>query len=149
MSSGASGLCGSVDRPNRTLRTESGWLSTSDGQDWQHYSRSLVMSNIVMWLATFAIVSTQRWLPFNPDSIPNMEPTLAFNTISSFTTNTNLQHYSGETGLSYFSQMMFATFLQFATAGPGSRPAWRYFAPSAETASCMSATSTSISLARA
>ena len=39
-----------------------------------------------------------------------MEPTLAFNTISSFTTNTNLQHYSGETGLSYFSQMFAVTF---------------------------------------
>ena len=48
-------------------------------------------------------------LPLNPDGIGNMEPTLAFNTISSFTTNTNLQHYSGETGLSYFSQMFVIT----------------------------------------
>ena len=54
-----------------------------------------------MWLATLAIVTLQRCLPLNPDGIGNMEPTLAFNTISSFTTNTNLQHYSGETGLSY------------------------------------------------
>jgi K+-transporting ATPase ATPase A chain len=48
-----------------------------------------------------------------------MEPTLAFNTISSFTTNTNLQHYSGETGLSYLSQMIAITFLQFVTAATG------------------------------
>ena len=48
-----------------------------------------------------------------------MEPTLAFNTISSFTTNTNLQHYSGETGLSYLSQMLVITFLQFVTRGHG------------------------------
>jgi K+-transporting ATPase ATPase A chain len=48
-----------------------------------------------------------------------MEPTLAFNTISSFTTNTNLQHYSGETGLSYFAQMFAITFLQFVTAATG------------------------------
>jgi K+-transporting ATPase ATPase A chain len=48
-----------------------------------------------------------------------MEPTLAFNSISSFTTNTNLQHYSGETGLSYLSQIGFATFLQFVTAATG------------------------------
>jgi len=48
-----------------------------------------------------------------------MEPTLAFNTISSFTTNTNLQHYSGETGLSYLSQMITITFLQFVTAATG------------------------------
>jgi K+-transporting ATPase ATPase A chain len=48
-----------------------------------------------------------------------MEPTLAFNTISSFTTNTNLQHYSGETGLTYLSQMIVITFLQFVTAATG------------------------------
>jgi len=58
-------------------------------------------------------------LPLNPDGIGNMEPTLAFNTISSFTTNTNLQHYSGETGLSCLSQMIAITFLQFVTAATG------------------------------
>jgi K+-transporting ATPase ATPase A chain len=72
-----------------------------------------------MWLATFAVVTLQKWLPLNPDAIANMEPTLAFNTISSFTTNTNLQHYSGETGLSYLSQMIAITFLQFVTAATG------------------------------
>lgn len=48
-----------------------------------------------------------------------MEPTLAFNTISSFATNTKLPHYSGETGLSYLSQMIAVTFLQFVTAATG------------------------------
>ena len=72
-----------------------------------------------MWLATWTIVTLQQHLPLNPDGIGNMEPTLAFNTISSFTTNTNLQHYSGETGLSYFSQMFVVTFLQFVTAATG------------------------------
>ncbi len=81
-------------------------------------ARSLI-SNVVMWLATFAVVTLQKWLPLNPDGIANMEPTLAFNTISSFTTNTNLQHYSGETGLSYLSQMIAITFLQFVTAATG------------------------------
>ena len=89
------------------------------GQDWKQYSRSLLLSNVVMWLVTFAIVSWQSWLPLNPDGIGNMEPTLAFNTISSFTTNTNLQHYSGESGLSYFSQMFAISFLQFVTAATG------------------------------
>ena len=88
-------------------------------QDWKQYSVSLLVSNVVMWLATFAIVSMQQWLPLNPDGIANMEPTLAFNTISSFTTNTNLQHYSGETGLSYLSQMFVISFLQFVTAATG------------------------------
>ena len=89
------------------------------GQDWKQYAGSLLLSNVVMWLATFAIVTTQSWLPLNPDGIGNMEPTLAFNTISSFTTNTNLQHYSGESGLSYFSQMFMVSFLQFVTAATG------------------------------
>jgi K+-transporting ATPase ATPase A chain len=94
-------------------------VDPSAQQDWKAYSVSLLISNVFMWLATFAIVSLQRVLPLNPDGIANMEPTLAFNTISSFTTNTNLQHYSGETGLSYFSQMFTISFLQFVTAATG------------------------------
>jgi K+-transporting ATPase ATPase A chain len=88
-------------------------------QDWKQYSVSLLVSNVFMWLATWTIVTLQQYLPLNPDGIANMEPTLAFNTISSFTTNTNLQHYSGETGLSYFSQMFVISFLQFVTAATG------------------------------
>jgi potassium-transporting ATPase potassium-binding subunit len=88
-------------------------------QDWKQYSMSLLISNVFMWLATWTIVTLQQYLPLNPDGIANMEPTLAFNTISSFTTNTNLQHYSGETGLSYLSQMFTITFLQFVTAATG------------------------------
>ncbi len=88
-------------------------------QDWKRYVRSLLVSNAVLWLVTFTVVVLQKHLPLNPDGIGNMEPTLAFNTISSFVTNTNLQHYSGETGLSYFSQMFVITFLQFVTAATG------------------------------
>jgi len=88
-------------------------------QDWKQYSVSLLVSNVCMWLATWTIVTLQQYLPLNPDGIGNMEPTLAFNTISSFTTNTNLQHYSGESGLSQFSQIFTITFLQFVTAATG------------------------------
>jgi K+-transporting ATPase ATPase A chain len=94
-------------------------VDPAEQQDWKQYARSLLVSNVFMWLATFAVVTLQKWLPLNPDGIDNMEPTLAFNTISSFTTNTNLQHYSGETGLSYLSQMIAITFLQFVTAATG------------------------------
>jgi K+-transporting ATPase ATPase A chain len=94
-------------------------VDPEESQDWKRYSRSLLVSNVFMWLASFAIVTLQKWLPLNPDGIDNMEPTLAFNTISSFTTNTNLQHYSGETGLSYLSQILPITFLQFVTAATG------------------------------
>ena len=94
-------------------------IDTAAEQDWKRYSVSLLASNVVMWLVTFAVVSLQAVLPLNPDGIANMEPTLAFNTISSFVTNTNLQHYSGETGLSYLSQMFVISFLQFVTAATG------------------------------
>jgi potassium-transporting ATPase potassium-binding subunit len=94
-------------------------VDPDEQQDWKQYSVSLLVSNVFMWLATWTIVTLQQYLPLNPDGIPNMEPTLAFNTISSFTTNTNLQHYSGETGLSYLSQMAVITFLQFVTAATG------------------------------
>ena len=94
-------------------------VNANEDQNWKRYGLSLLISNVCMWLATFAVVSFQRWLPLNPDGIGNMEPTLAFNTISSFTTNTNLQHYSGETALSYLSQMVAITFLQFVTAATG------------------------------
>ena len=88
-------------------------------QNWKRYAFSLLVSNLVMWLVTFLVVLFQHLLPLNPDGIGGMEPTLAFNTISSFVTNTNLQHYSGESGLSYLSQMVVITFLQFVTAGTG------------------------------
>jgi K+-transporting ATPase ATPase A chain len=88
-------------------------------QDWKQYSVSMLISNVFMWLATWTIVTLQQYLPLNPDGISNMEPTLAFNTISSFTTNTDLQHYSGETGLSHLSQIFAITFLQFVTAATG------------------------------
>ena len=94
-------------------------VDAAEGQDWKRYAISLLISNVVMWLATFAVIVLQGRLWLNPDGIVNMEPTLAFNTISSFTTNTNLQHYSGETGLSYLSQMVVITFLQFVTAATG------------------------------
>ncbi len=94
-------------------------VDPAEQQDWKQYGRSLLTSNVVMWIATFAIVSVQKHLPLNPDGIGDMEPTLAFNTISSFVTNTNLQHYSGETGLSYLSQIVVITFLQFVTAATG------------------------------
>jgi K+-transporting ATPase ATPase A chain len=105
--------------PIERLVLRASGIDPAHQQDWRHYSLSLLASNLVMWLVTFAIVSLQGYLPLNPDGISGMEPTLAFNTISSFVTNTNLQHYSGETGLSYLSQIFVVIFLQFVTAASG------------------------------
>jgi K+-transporting ATPase ATPase A chain len=64
------------------------------------------------------IFMNQGWLPLNPDGISSMSPDLAFNTTISFITNTNLQHYAGETGVSYFGQLTLMLY-QFISAGAG------------------------------
>ena len=88
-------------------------------QTWTAYARSLLLSNAAMWVAAWTVVRTQAWLPLNPDGIANMGGSLAFNTTVSFVTNTNLQHYSGETGLSTLAQLLMVTCLQFTSASTG------------------------------
>lgn len=85
-----------------------------ENQTWKQYAIALVLSNTVMILLVYLIFRLQGVLPLNPGGIPSMEPTLAFNTAISFMTNTNLQHYSGESGLSYLSQMIAIVFMMFA-----------------------------------
>ncbi|ANS75239.1 K+-transporting ATPase subunit A [Paenibacillus yonginensis] len=85
-----------------------------DNQSWKPYALSLLLSNCVMILIVYLIFRFQGSLPLNPSHAASMEPTLAFNTAISFMTNTNLQHYSGETGLSYLSQMVAIVFMMFA-----------------------------------
>ncbi|TCP58150.1 K+-transporting ATPase ATPase A chain [Tumebacillus sp. BK434] len=82
-------------------------------QSWQKYACSMVLVNAVMLLLVYLVFRFQGVLPLNPAGIPSMEPTLAMHTAISFMTNTNLQHYSGETGLSAFSQLIGITFLMF------------------------------------
>lgn len=84
-----------------------------ENQTWKQYGFSLIISNFFMIILVYAIFRFQGILPLNPSDIPGMEPTLAFNTAISFMTNTNLQHYSGESGLSYFSQMTGIMFMMF------------------------------------
>ncbi|OAS20417.1 potassium-transporting ATPase subunit KdpA [Paenibacillus oryzisoli] len=84
-----------------------------DNQTWKKYAAAAVLSNAVMITLVYIIFRTQAYLPLNPAGIPNMEPTLAFNTAISFMTNTNLQHYSGESGLSYLAQMLAIVFMMF------------------------------------
>ncbi len=85
---------------------------------WQENLRALLTINLVWFAGTFLILINQGWLPLNPDGNPSMSPDLAFNTAISFLVNCNLQHYSGETGLSYFGQLTLV-FLQFVSAGTG------------------------------
>ncbi|MGX1192172.1 potassium-transporting ATPase subunit KdpA [Metabacillus sp. SLBN-84] len=82
-------------------------------QGFRQYAIALLLSNIFMIFIVYLVFRFQGSLPLNPSGIAGMDPTLAFNTAISFMTNTNLQHYSGESGLSYFSQMIAITFMMF------------------------------------
>lgn len=86
---------------------------------WKQYAAALLLTNAVMVFLGYGILRIQSVPFFNPNGAGNMEPSLAFNTIISFITNTNLQHYAGETGLSYLSQMMVITMLMFTSAATG------------------------------
>jgi len=86
---------------------------------WQQHMLALLTINLVWFVFAMVILCTQGSLPLNPDGNPSMSPDLAFNTSLSFLVNCNLQHYSGESGLSYLSQILVITFLQFVTAATG------------------------------
>lgn len=88
------------------------------GWNWKQNMMALVAINFVWFLLGMFILMNQNWLPLNPDNNPGMSADLAFNTTISFIVNCNLQHYSGESGLSYFGQL-YLMFLQFVSAATG------------------------------
>lgn len=85
---------------------------------WKEHLVALLTINIVWFIYGMLILMNQGWLPLNPDGNPSMTPDLAFNTSVSFATNTNLQHYSGESGVSYLGQLTLMLY-QFISAGAG------------------------------
>lgn len=87
--------------------------------NWKQYALALLVTNAVMVFIGYVILRTQSMHIFNPNGIKGMEQSLSFNTIISFMTNTNLQHYSGETGLSYLSQMTVIIYMMFTSAATG------------------------------
>ncbi|MEH2443096.1 potassium-transporting ATPase subunit KdpA [Nostoc sp.] len=102
----------------RLLYALVGVTSKENMTGWQ-YGRAIVYSNVVMGLLLFFIITNQGWLPLNPTGInaPTWDTTL--HTTISFITNTNQQHYSGETYLSYASQMWGLGYHMFTSAGTG------------------------------
>jgi len=85
--------------------------------DWKKYLSTLLLIQVFWFVFGFVILLVQGRLFLNPAHIPSMEWTLALNSVTSFLTSANLQHYSGETGASYLSQMGVFMFLQFVSAG--------------------------------
>jgi potassium-transporting ATPase potassium-binding subunit len=89
------------------------------GMGWQTYAAALLVFNGLGFGAVFGLQLAQRWLPLNPQSLPNVPWALALNTAVSFMTNTNWQSYAGETTLSYATQMLGLTVQNFVSAATG------------------------------
>jgi K+-transporting ATPase ATPase A chain len=88
-------------------------------QSWSAYTASLLLFSAVGVVVTYAIQRLQQVLPLNPEGFRSIDPTLAFNTAVSFATNTNWQAYSGETTMSYLTQMAGLAWHNFVSAAAG------------------------------
>ena len=86
--------------------------------NWKQHLIALLTTNIIWFLISMLVLTNMSWLPLNPDANPSMNGDQAFNTATSFICNTNLQHYSGESGLSYLGQLVLMLW-QFVSAGCG------------------------------
>ncbi len=86
---------------------------------WTEYAVAMLLFSGVSMTLLYLIERTQKWLPFNPQKFGNLEPGLAFGTAASFTTNTNWQVYSGESAMSYLTQMAGLAYHNFTSAAVG------------------------------
>ncbi|MBW4632937.1 MAG: potassium-transporting ATPase subunit A [Iphinoe sp. HA4291-MV1] len=102
----------------RLLYSLIGVSAREDMTGWQ-YARAIVYSNVVMGLLIFFIIMNQGWLPLNPTKVGSPTWDTALHTTISFITNTNQQHYSGETYMSYGSQMWGLGYHMFTSAATG------------------------------
>lgn len=107
-----------VFNPFEKLFFRGSGIDETEEMGWKRHLKILLSLNFIWFILGMIVLMCQGWLPLNPDSNPNMSPDLAFNTSISFVVNCNLQHYSGESGVSYLSQL-FLMFLQFVSAGTG------------------------------
>jgi K+-transporting ATPase ATPase A chain len=88
-------------------------------QTWGQYTFALLVFSVLGLVVTYLIQRLQHVLPLNPQHLGAVEPTLAFNTAASFTTNTNWQSYSGESTMSYLTQMVGLAWHNFTSAAVG------------------------------
>src|SRR5260370_9925131 len=87
--------------------------------DWKQYTLAMLLFSMVSCLFTYGILRLQHLLPLNPQGFGPVSPDLAFNTSTSFTTNTNWQSYTGEATMSYLSQMVALVIHNFGSAATG------------------------------
>ncbi len=94
-------------------------IDATQEMNWKQHLVALLSINFIWFFLSMFILMNQGWLPLNPDGNPSMSPDLAFNTAISFVVNCNLQHYSGETGVSYLTQLVGLMYLHFVSAATG------------------------------
>ena len=104
--------------PLDKLFFKAGGIKPEKEMNWKQHLAALLTINLVWFLLSMLVLMTQGSLPLNPDGNPSMTADLAFNTSISFISNTNLQHYSGESGVSYLGQLILMLF-QFISAAAG------------------------------
>lgn len=102
---------------------------TDHEMNWRQYLLALLTLNLLGLGILFCLLFWQEWLPLNPQRLPGLSRDLALNTAVSFVTNTNWQAYSGESTLSYFSQMAGLTVQNFLSAATGIAVVLRLSAP--------------------
>src|ERR1700741_3686403 len=94
-------------------------INPNESMNWKQFLKAMLTINLLWLVYAMLILIFQDKLPLNPDGNPGQTPDLAFNTAISFLVNCNLQHYSGESGLTYLTQLFVITFLQFVSAATG------------------------------
>ncbi|HTE29386.1 MAG TPA: potassium-transporting ATPase subunit KdpA [Chryseolinea sp.] len=94
-------------------------INPKEGMNWKQFLKAMLTINMLWLVYAFVMLLFQDKLPLNPDGNPGQTPDLAFNTAISFLVNCDLQHYSGESGLTYLTQLFVITFLMFVSAATG------------------------------
>jgi len=94
-----------------------GWFEKhldSGAQNWKQYTVALLVFNSVLFVYGYIVLSVQPWMPLNPRGLGMLAPSTIFNTVISFITNTNIQHYSGDVAFSNFTQIFFCVAMFFS-----------------------------------
>ena len=94
-------------------------INPQEEMNWKQFLKALLILNAFWFVWGMVLLVSQGWLPLNPDGNGAQTPDQAFNTCISFMVNCNLQHYSGESGLTYFTQLFVIMLFQFITAATG------------------------------
>ncbi|WP_261797190.1 potassium-transporting ATPase subunit KdpA [Ralstonia sp. TCR112] len=106
-------------RPHRAIVLPRGGVNPQAEMGWKRYALAVIVVNVLGALAVYALQRVQQWLPLNPQGFGAITPDSSFNTAISFVSNTNWQGYSGESTMSYLTQMLGLAVQNFLSAATG------------------------------